>query len=79
MYEQSSSSQTEEILSKTGTLFNEKVQDIAAILNHEIQISLQSLKESQAFRNKEIEEELEVLHGVNEHSKDLTQSLARNQ
>ena len=49
------------------------------MLNHEIQTSLQTLKENQEMRSKEIEAELEVLQGVNEHSKELTQTLAKNQ
>ena len=65
-----------ELFEKTNGMFNEKVEQMAAALNEEIQNHFVQLRESQNARNSETEEHLRVLSGVNDHNKGLATSFA---
>ena len=68
-----------ELFEKTNGMFNEKVEQMAAALNEEIQNHFVQLRDSQNARNSETEEHLRVLSGVNDHNKGLATSFAELQ
>ncbi len=66
-------------MQKTSGVFTRKMKEMAVELNEEIQMSLRVMRETQAHRNNEVNEQLCLLQGVNEHTKVVTSSLAMTQ